>query len=83
VEVDRLAELADDLGAPRVEPDQQPFEQRRVGQVIATRVALDPVFGAHDDQARVDLGAWDRIPSCLERRFEIDGVTADLDRRDP
>ena len=35
VEVDRLAQLAHDLGAARVEADQQPLEQRRVGQVVA------------------------------------------------
>ena len=42
VEVDRLADLADQLRAARVEPDEQALEQRGVGQVVAARVALVP-----------------------------------------
>src|SRR5205807_1845388 len=52
VEVDRLAELVDDLGPQRIDADEQPLEQLPVRQRVTACVALDAVVAAHDHDRR-------------------------------
>ena len=82
VEVDGLAQLAHDLGAAGIEPDQQPLEQRRVGQLVAAGVPRRAVAGAHDDERRLAARPRHRVPRRAERRVEREPVAPDLDRRD-
>src|SRR5256714_11957431 len=62
VEVDRLADLVDDLGPQGIDTDEQPLEQVAVGQRIAARVALEPFVAADDHDRRLLRGAGDGIP---------------------
>ncbi len=82
VEVDRLDELAHDLGAARVEADHERREHVRVRQVVAAREALRAVVRGHDDERRVLPRAGHRVPGGAERRVEGDAVAARLDARD-
>ena len=72
MEVDRLAQLAHDLGAARVDARQQALEHRRVGQVVAARVAREAVVGAHDHERRLAAARAAPDPSGAERRVERD-----------
>jgi len=83
VQVDGLAQLAHHLGPPRVQPDEQPLQQRRVGQVVAARVARRAVLGADDDEAGLHAAARLRVPGRAERRIEVEPVAPDLERGDP
>ena len=82
MEVDGLAELAHDLAAQRVDPDQQPLEQRAVGQRVAARVALDAVVAAHDHDRRLLREARLGIPGHAQRRIPRPRVAARLDGGD-
>ena len=82
VEVDGLAQLPHHLRAARVEADEQPLEQRGVGQLVTARVALRAVLGADDDEGRLAARARLRVPRGAERRVERPRVAPDLDGGD-
>ena len=82
VEVDGLADVAHDLDAAGVDALEVTLELGAIGQVIAARVALEPLLGAHDHERRVQLAAGLGIPGRAERRVERDRVAPRLDRRD-
>ena len=75
-------DLAHRLGPHRVHADEQPLEQRDVGQRVAARVARDAVLGAHDHERLLDRRARRRVPRRPERRIEVPRVAAHLDPRD-
>ena len=83
VEVDRLTELTDDLRAEGVKADEERFEQRAIGQVIAARPARDAVVGVDADERRLLVVARNRVPGSAERWVEGHAVAARLDRADP
>ena len=83
MEVDGLAQLADHLGPQRVEAHEQALEQLRVGEVVAARVAGQPVLRAHDHEAGVQRRARHGIPGGAERRVERERVAPHLDAGDP
>src|SRR6185436_20457237 len=82
VEVDRLDELAHDLGPARIEADHERREHVRVRQVVAAREALRAVVRGHDDERRVLPGTRHRVPGRAERRVEVDVVATRLEAGD-
>ena len=83
VQVDRLADLAHDLGAERVEADEQALEQLPVGQAVAARgYAGHALVRAHEHERRVLVSARDGIPRGVEGRVERVAVGACLDGGD-
>src|SRR5205814_8142246 len=79
VQVDRLADLAHDLGAERVEADEQALEQLPVGQAVAARgYAGYALVRAHEHERRVLVSARDGIPRGLAARVERGAVGASL-----
>ena len=78
VQVDRLADLADDLRPQRVDADEQTLEQLPVGQsVAARRDARDALVRVHEHDGRLLRGPRHRIPGGAERRVErVDGRAA-------
>ena len=62
VEVDRLAELADDLRPQRVDADEQPLEQLAIGQRVTARATFDPFVGLDDHDRRLLARPRHRIP---------------------
>ena len=81
MKVDRLADLAHDLGPERVDPDEEPLEQPAVGQAVAARVARDSLVGVDGDDGRVLLRARDGVPGGAKRRVEREAVVQRLDGR--
>jgi hypothetical protein len=83
VEVDRLADLADDVGLADVDADEQALEERPVGQPVTARGdACDAVVGRYEDYGRVLVGSRPGIPRGVKRRLERIAVDPRLDRRD-
>ena len=82
VEIDDLAELAHDLRPQRVDADEQPLEQRAVGQPVAARTALEAVVAAHDHDRRLLPRPRHGIPGDPKRRLEREDVPPRLDACD-
>ena len=82
MEVDRLANLADDLRAERIDADKQALEHRAVWERVAARVPLDAFVRADYHERRLLLRARLRIPRDPERRVERELVPPRLDGRD-
>jgi hypothetical protein len=82
MEVDGLAELAHDLGAQRIDADEQALEQGAVRQRVTRCVPLDAVVAANDHERRLLRRARLGIPGDAERRLPRPRVAARLDRGD-
>jgi hypothetical protein len=83
VEVDRLADLANALGAQRVKTHEEPLEQCAVGQAVAPgRDAGHALVGMHEHHRCLLLRARNGIPRGVKRWVEWEQVPACLDARD-
>ncbi len=82
VEVDRLADPVDDVGARRIDSDEKAFQELAVREGIPARVAFGTVVRADDDECRVLVLARHGIPGGGERRVERVAVLPRLDRGD-
>ena len=82
MEVDGLEDPVDDVGARRIESDEQPLEELAVGQAVAARVAFDAVIRADDNDRCVLVRAWPGVPGNRERRIERKAIPPRLDRSD-
>ena len=78
-EVGRLTDLPDDLGAERVEADEEALEDGHVRKEVAGRMADDPFISMHTDDLGLLLCSRYRIPCGAERRIERIPVAADRD----
>src|SRR5262249_3421858 len=84
VEVDRLADLADDLGALDVDTGEQPLAEGPGGQPVAARRPPGaPLGGVDEDGGRLLLRPRHWIPGGSKRRVERVPVDAGLDPGDP
>ena len=83
VKVHCLSELADDLRAEGIEPDEERLERSAIRQVVSARPPREAVVGVNGDESRLLVIPRHRIPRGTERWVEGHPVAACLDRADP